>query len=148
MSASPLPIIGRKTTPTCSKGCARPDGGVDAARRNRCADYAAPWVDLLRLSASCSGTAARLRADPRRCRRVPGREGRFSPRGPNGVEYLCIPARLAASLAYLGATRLLGVNEPAAPTGSILIEVISSPLGETNIAKLGPSGPPGGPSTV
>jgi hypothetical protein len=64
-----------------------------------------------------------------------------------------LPATAPASAiftmrSYLGATRLLGGNEPAAPTGSILIEVISSPLGETNIAKLGPSGPPGGPSTV
>jgi hypothetical protein len=60
-----------------------------------------------------------------------------------------IPSRqLYRAFSYLSATRLLGGNEPAAPTGSILIEVISSPLGETNIAKLGPSGPPGGPSTV
>jgi hypothetical protein len=39
---------------------------------------------------------------------------------------------------YLGDIRLLGVNEAALPSGSAAIEVISSPLGETNISKLGP----------
>ena len=43
---------------------------------------------------------------------------------------------------YLGATRLLGVYELATP-GSVLIEVISSPLGETNMSKVGSPCPKG-----
>ena len=38
---------------------------------------------------------------------------------------------------YLGHTRRLGVYEPALP-GSVSIAVISSPLGETNMSKVGP----------
>jgi hypothetical protein len=48
------------------------------------------------------------------------------------------PLAIFTMRSYLGATRLLGVYELAAPAGSILIEAISSPLGETNISKLGP----------
>src|SRR5205814_9623968 len=55
---------------------------------------------------------------------------------------------VCAERSYLGHTRLLGVNAPALPGGPVAIEVISSPLGETNISKVGPGGPPGGPSTV
>ena len=44
---------------------------------------------------------------------------------------------------YLGATRLLGVAEPALPSGPVAIEVISSPLGETKMSKVGSPCPKG-----
>src|SRR3984893_13357738 len=36
MSVGACRGCGRRTTPICSRACARPDGGTDAARRSRC----------------------------------------------------------------------------------------------------------------
>lgn len=81
-----------------------------------------------RLNRGGQGSFAKWLADPQR--RAPPITDVRNSAGEGRREAAC------AERSYWGHTRLLGVYELAFP-GSVLIAVISLPLGETNISKVG-----------